>query len=144
MKTSIETINGKLCTIVWHGYNPIKNTIGRRFATLHGGTFAVFKDADCLDHIATAIPALPRNPKPKDAPLLYRYASEGLMVWWTDNDEEKPRTCAWVINMHLVNYNQLVEHTNLTRRMEITHAVDSEGNKVEVAINNNNKGEYND
>lgn len=80
MKTSMETINGKLFTIVWHGDNSGKSTLGRRIVALSGGVFAVFKDADCLDHIATALPALPRHPKPEDAKLLYRYMSEGIAI----------------------------------------------------------------
>jgi hypothetical protein len=81
MKTSVETINGKAYTIIWYGNNPIKNTLGRRFAKLSGGVFAIFRDADCLDHIATALPALRRYPKPEDAKWLYQYMAEGIEVF---------------------------------------------------------------
>lgn len=78
---TIEQIEGRPHTVVWHGYTPKGGVLGRRFTTLFGGIYAVFMDSDCLDHIATALPPLPRNPKPKDAPRLHLYAAHGIGVY---------------------------------------------------------------
>lgn len=80
---TIETINGKKYTVVWHvnmsdnykrrelTWMPLKN--GCLINHLWGITLEA-------THIATALSALPRQPKPEDAPLLYLYMSEGIAI----------------------------------------------------------------
>lgn len=63
MEVTIEQIEGKPHTVVWHSPILKCETLGRRFANLRNNTLAIFRDADCLEHIATALPALPRYPQ---------------------------------------------------------------------------------
>lgn len=123
MKTSIETINGKLCTVIWHDYIPNKSTLGRRFAELYGDVRVFFMDADCLRQIATALPALPRHPKPEDAKLLWRYMAEGMYIRGRGIIKvEVGSDFQWLGGLHGMP-------------AEITYVVDAEtGESVEVAI----------
>lgn len=77
---TIESINGKLYTVVWYVTPLTCGTLGKRFSLLNDGCLAVFGEAECMSHIATALPALPRYPKPEDARLLHQYAAYGLKV----------------------------------------------------------------
>lgn len=118
MKTTIETINGKKYTVVWHdgalsGFfsnGVVTDPLGCKYAYNHQ-----------LEVSATGLPALPRHPNPEDAPLLYRYASEGLFPAGTMGG--RFNDCAAIA--YLVGGNALPE---------MTHAIDKDGNKVEVAI----------
>jgi hypothetical protein len=82
----------------------------------------------------TALPPLPSKPTADDAKLLHLYAAHSLMVWWTDNDEEKPMNCAWLVNRDMLHYNSIAEATNLIKRITITHALDEQGNRIEIAL----------
>lgn len=39
-----------------------------------------------LTSIITILPALPKHPKPEDAPLLYAYMAQGLFLWTANSD----------------------------------------------------------
>lgn len=69
-----------------------------------------------------ALTALRRNPTAEDARLLYRYCSEGLFPHSKDSNGED-FTTQDTINW----YGEAGE-------LEITHAIDEQGNRVEVAI----------
>ena len=135
MKTTIETINGKEYTVVWYGSkNKLPKPI-QWFRMPNREQILLIKELDGGCNVyATALPALPRHPKPEDTPLLHRYAAEGLMVWWADNDKNNPMRNAWMSNPHLVQFNEIARHTDSRTRIEITHAVDKDGNKIDVAI----------
>lgn len=84
-KITVETIQGKPYTVVWRDINTDED-IASGF--VEGKFEKIASDGVCKylvvhdeDIAATALPALPRHPKPEDAPLLYRYASEGIFVW---------------------------------------------------------------
>lgn len=78
-KVTVETIGGKKCTVVWHKESKLCDEWIRANS---GGLLLVRKTVASpyvgYDHIATALPALPRNPTPDDARLLYRYMAEGI------------------------------------------------------------------
>lgn len=100
MKTSIETRNGKLVTVIrksfdaeWVGEQlAVGMPVVAEYLNDGGSTYRkVLRDAlerKCYEaqteitplYTITILPALPRNPKPEDVPLLYRYASEGLFA----------------------------------------------------------------
>lgn len=134
MKTSIETINGELYTVIWP--DKLWDKRDSFWADSGLGYNLYYKnqriDSPIIDIelIATALPALPNRPKPEDAALLYRYASEGVFArgatkswvdgerggyWTRDND-------SWLLGVDAAYI------------YEITHAVDADGNRVEVAI----------
>ncbi len=112
-KISIEEIQGKKYTVVWHeedlhGYRVKAITVG----------YVLF----CCNrtaHLATALPALPRNPKPEHAALLYRYMAEGFEIGFDKNFHSGvPKT--------------IIEMCS-KEGSEITHATHN-GNRVEIAI----------
>lgn len=118
MKPTIETINGRLCTVVWVG--EIGKVESCCVAPFSDG-FILYDDWDLKhfpQHIATALPALPRNPAHEDAETLYRaaclYSSEGLEV-----NGDDPRTLVAKVKSR-INY-------------EITHALYN-GERVEIAL----------
>jgi hypothetical protein len=135
MLVAIEEIEGVKHTIVWHfdTCNTKKNSCEKWKKFQH--TWELFLE-DCygLLHIATALPPFPSKPTADDAKLLHLYAAHGLMVWWTDNDEEKPMNCAWLVNRDMLHYNSMVEATDLIKRITITHALDEQGNRIEIAL----------
>lgn len=122
MQVTTYTINGKLYTVImpddieafeikesdwfidWRGYHVAINR------TCEGNEYIV----------AHALPALPRNPKPEDAALLYRYASEGLFVCM-GNGEVVVRSNGVIVFISDGDF-------------EITHCLDTQRNRVEVAI----------
>lgn len=120
MKVTKETINGREYTVIWHdkgaaseythdyGFMPWQKTS-------HGYVAGEFSA-----NWATALPPLPRRPKPEDAPLLYRYMAEGFYIRGnTYNDFEGERQECCIMPP--------------TYDDEITGAVHS-GNPVDVAI----------
>jgi hypothetical protein len=143
MQVTIEEINSELCTIIWSIAPSQHDTCETLvYPNKHGYQF---NDIDSERHVATALRALPRNPKPEDAALLYRYVSEGLILVGSNGSGE------FFIQPHWNNADQwkapnqmILEYDSVTgdsytgtewgEVVEITHAIDSEGNKINVAI----------
>jgi hypothetical protein len=132
-RTTTENINGELMTVVWHSPT-IKSVIGRRFVRLESGVKEFFAGADCLHHIATALPALSRNPKPEDAAemealtrLFSEYRAKGLMPQASINTIGRDGG----FFMRISPFRML----NETCDAEITHAINTKtGERVEIAI----------
>jgi hypothetical protein len=81
-----------------------------------------------VTHIATALPALPRNPKPEDARLLYRYMAEGIYP-------KGARLGGIQISSGELVERCLDEEHSKNIGLEITGAIDSKtGERVEIAI----------
>jgi hypothetical protein len=117
INVSIETIQGELYTVVWHDYivtEPLKE-LSSNWHKNRDGYVALWPHGV----IATALPALPRKPKPEDAQLLYRYMAEGIEPCW----ERELR------GAHLI-----LEIEEGNDEVEITHALNLNGNKIEIAI----------
>lgn len=159
MKVSIETIGDKHCTVIrkpfdaeWVAeqinmeqsvlactderavdYFTLWNYSGEDF--MSGGGKVIHEDD--LIYTLTILPALPRNPKPEDAPLLYRYMAEGIEAISTLYDDGAER---FVNNVDfLTMLSQLKHYGNKEvdgggMYIQITHAIDVDGNKLEVAI----------
>lgn len=123
MKVSIETIYTKKYTVIYHDEQLFCKILGRRLVTLGNGVLEIFREPECLDHIATALPPLPRNPKPEDAPLLYAYMAEGLTVY-CDCPVERGLDISIVLATLC---------TFIHGDFEITHATLG-GERVEIAI----------
>lgn len=120
MKTTIESINGKQYTVVWH--DAVQSFNGTMTAT-HSG-FVWHIGSKC---VATLLPALPRYPKPEDARLLYRYMAEGI----------EPKGNVWIggsIEHESYSVRGILNAVRIGQQTEITHALDSDGNRIEVAI----------
>ena len=118
-KITKETINGAEFTVVWHkGYIDRECFLSPVVAD-YGFIFPVYDKIESNKRSleATALPALPRNPKPEDAPLLYRYMAEGITP-----------VCNYEGDLIDAIYKQWPH-------LEITHAIDSQtGERVEIAI----------
>lgn len=131
MKITIETINDELCTVIWYNkgiepdikYADVKLLDGSWIFRIRRPTARGCK----IKHIATALPALPRHPKPEDAPLLYRYMAEGVEPILVSNHPVlKGRELFW--EKYLREGWEDSQHNG-----EITHATHN-GERVEVAI----------
>lgn len=151
-KVTIETINGKQCTVIRKPFDAawVKGELARGIPMLVDKTYtdqshtsphsnyqiitkddvAYFSDYVRYEHsnygdIITILPPLPRNPKPEDAPLLYRYMAEGLMpkgeFLWLDKTKSG------------LNTHHLFDRINKYSGAEITHA-EHNGERVEIAI----------
>ena len=118
-KITVETINRKKYTVVWHeektwesdNSDPVINIPLRVSKALIGQNTGV--------HVATILPALPRHPKPEHAPLLHRYAAEGLTLMADGKYYPEPIE---VLSDKIRRWN-----------WEITHATHN-GERVEIAI----------
>lgn len=84
MQITIEEINGKKYTVVWVNADPSADfPFYRAMRHKHGvQTYHTY----CGTLLCTALPALPRRPKPEHAPLLHRYMAEGIEIQITDNE----------------------------------------------------------
>lgn len=87
----------------------------------------------CITHTIAILPPLPRRPKPEDATLLYRYCSEGINVCgkylsWYDDDE-----CSFGRDF-IIKEGPIVSFLGGDLVREITHATDTNGNRIEIAI----------
>lgn len=124
MKTTIETINGRECTVLWHLDNYNINDEEMCWAKTADGVWLAFDDWERPVHIATALPPLPRNPKPEDAALLYRYAAEGVypVLYWENKKGNMSTEC------------RFTDPVWKNRAGRITRVTDKDGNQVEVAI----------
>jgi len=75
-----------------------------------------------MTSVVTILPALSKHPKPEDAALLYRYASEGIFAVGVHGEEEY-ETCGFDDFLGEIN-----------NKLRTVGAVDADGNRVEVAI----------
>ena len=119
---TIENINGADYTVVWCKYAYADSYYIAEddfYVTDNLGVKTIICRIDD-SYVATALPALPRKPKAEDAPLLYRYMSDGVVLWFdtdfSSNTIIIPNICSGGMS-------------------QITHATDKQGNKLEVAIN---------
>jgi hypothetical protein len=130
MTVTIKEIDGELMTVVWQG-----GIGGSRVLTSTEIYSAIYKPLDdCLffaesgDIFAVALPALPRNPKPEDAALIYRYMAEGIYP-------KGERLGGIQISSGELVERCLDEEHSKNIGLEITHAIDTKtGERVEIAI----------
>lgn len=125
-KVSIEEIGGKQYTLIWR--DGIKNNRWKEFSTIE--TEYGYEIISCNRSFATALFALPKHPKPSDAELLYRYASEGLEVY----AEFIPKNGNKGVSAFVVEYIRGQD------KWKITHAT-LNGERVEVAIDQLESGD---
>lgn len=78
---TVEEIDGEQYTVIWSDLPYVAAYLDWTDTNL--GKVAVHGRSDSW--LATALPALPRRPKPEDARLLYRYASEGIKACVKDS-----------------------------------------------------------
>lgn len=122
-----EEINGQKMTVVWHTdkfrlWAHIGRDVGIDWKQGVDGCCYWFSQEPAYC-IATALPALPRNPKPEDAKLLYRYMAEGIALRTIVDKKYKQSGALLFLALELESRSQI----------EITHAT-FEGERVEVAI----------
>ena len=131
MKVTIENINGAAHTVVLHSEGQ-KDAVLLQCKGIYGYYENYYHKcgAKSLRHIATALPALPKHPKPQDARLLYRYMAEGIDLRFLMPKAEIMPADGW-------EFADIVNHIRCCD-LEITHAINSKtGDRVEVAINEN-------
>ncbi len=153
MKTTIEKINGVEHTVVWvqpykrktleqtaqdgltywhdkgwteHYYDYIKNPITNE-------TLITAKQANHHIH-AIALPPLPRNPTADDAKLLHLYASYGLQLCGTFYANVNKIGNQDFSSSSFLMYLLSVLKAGLVTNCKITHIIDEQDKKVEVAI----------
>jgi hypothetical protein len=117
--------------VVWHGeagkicreaYPPPQDSWSNE---LEGGVYILFSwamNTGEYNHIATALPPLPRKPKPEQ---LYEYASKGLFL------HGEVIFDGGIFN---VDFATLVMRTIKQSGYRATHALDREGNRVELVF----------
>lgn len=160
MKTSIETINGQLCTVIRKPfcadyvreqlemgvpvvceYGLFDDSVVRHalFSELVLDAHIALYGEAAMRHTLTILPALPRNPTADDAPLLYRYASKGVLAQgYCDEsqecyDEEADHVFKGEVGfLEMLDF--MVRNQDSYWRFEITHATDTVGNIVDIAI----------
>lgn len=132
LTTTIEEIKGEKFTVVWH----IKpEVIAKDFkpnaVDMPDGNVILL---DTFVPIATALRALPRNPTPKDAPLLYAYASHGIeaQYGYIDHTGEDCMLAADNGGYALLDWVLRKQY-----KVAFEEAIDSEGNRIDVAIEDN-------
>ncbi len=144
MKTSIETIYGNKFTFIWHMSKPADNFAGfiEYDETPHG--YEVYYPITNINgktidryHLATALRRLPLHPKPDDAKLLYRYASEGLEVhfrrehigggWKKDYSINNMYLCDLLADMTSKFYTQKITHATNMETSEVVEVAITEG-----------------
>jgi hypothetical protein len=135
-KIIIETINGKMYTVIHHhkceffGLSPL---IEMELGYIKGDEY---KDG-VFRAMMTALPALPRYPKPLDAKLLYAYAAHGIYTWMDDGDGRCGRFIGYGgagKEGDVWDVRNKWTHGLRAGLTEITHALDDQGNRVDVAI----------
>jgi len=153
MKVTIEEINNKQCTVIRKPFDAewMKEQLGMwqpvrveyrdgycfTYTIPDGGGFELHthlirKHGEPINTL-TILPALPKHPKPEDAPLLYRYMAEGIEVHADDSymDEEVCfRGVARGIEKFILCGDGFI---NRQFEFEITHAT-LNGERVEIAI----------
>lgn len=116
---AIEEINGEKYTAVWHIKQYERPVVPEYFwCPMDNGSRRVLTPWGT--RVATALPALPRHPKPEDAPLLYLYMAEGIIPIW-HREYNDPEVVAF----------RLYE-----KDVEIDYATHN-GEQVEIAIREN-------
>lgn len=117
---TIEEIDAKKYTVVW---------------TKYSDSSSIFTSYE-VDSVmfATHLPALPRNPKLEDAPLLYRYMGEGIDIYF----EAYGHGEVWSERMVGAYENgelclQGGSETHLSKDAKISHATYN-GEQVNIAI----------
>lgn len=127
-KVSIEEINGKQCTVIRKPFDAewVKEQLGMgnyvRVETFNMEWERVvsqdFITNTNLKYILTILPAIPKHPKPEDAPLLYRYMAEGIIPMYKIHIAAE---CFLPVSQHCIG------------KVTITHAT-HKGERVEIAI----------
>lgn len=138
---TIETINGKPYTVVWHELQYCQHVFYFEredcYCELNSGVIAAFNiviehgEFVCNKHIATALPALPRYPKNDEATirLLHLYAVHGVKIWGLC------KTCygTWeVMAEPCVDDDTAISSSDGNTIEEITHATFN-GERVDIA-----------
>lgn len=134
---TIETINGKQMTVVWHDL-----PLGGDFRLWQDAIVNLMREDDISKdgvihhythkrHITTALPALPKHPKPEDALLLYRYMAEGVDPVLISNHP--------ILKGSELFWEKWIREgwKDCTHDPEITNA-SFKGKEIEVAIKENN------
>lgn len=121
MKTTIETIDGCKCTVIWMD-SAYEDCL---VYTNADGCIRMY-DINTGVHVCTALPALPRNPTADDAPLLYRYAAEGVNAFVELVDENDELTWMSAVDA--------IKRYNSDSALTTIHATDAQGKPVEAAI----------
>lgn len=129
MKVSVETINGRECTVIHRNGDYTPDGAGFLKCTTSLGHEVYSKKSGA--HLATTLPPLPRHPKPEDAPLLYRYASEGVIAEYRYEDH-----CGdeYILSINEDGFAGLGYCLAKHWAVSYVHAIDLEGNRVDVAI----------
>jgi len=142
MTITIETINGVEYTVVWHNDNYEYRGLDSAYYTRDDGTRVIsnigwlsyedslFAISSSSSIIATARPALPRYPKPEDAPLLYRYKAENI------DPQFQKEINGRNITLGFLEYIEGRYHDG--EGFEITHAKHN-GKRVNIAIRENER-----
>lgn len=130
LKVTKETINGKLCTVIWHSPEPRQGCLDDVLWG-YNGVGEIYSNYYGHEHIATALPALTRNPTPEDAPLLYRYASEGIEVQYGYTDHTGEHCLLAADNG---GYAALDWVLGKQYKVGFEKAVDKDDNRIDVAI----------
>lgn len=126
MRVSVEEINGRKCTVI--RYRKSKSTPEAWFFMPDGVALLLFIERDGgANCYAVALPALPRHPKPEDAQKLYAYMKEGLRPFAVAMTKKGQPMGSWCGD-------GVIQAATASRFMKITHAIDPEGNRVEIAI----------
>lgn len=140
MKTSIEEINGRKCTVVWHDCfsGEVELAMKRGYWKPLNCGFVLHnpQNGNCD---AIALPALPRHPKPEDAPKLMRCIAEGLRPVFEPFHEDYghyPKLLGIdeagnALTTSVDRYRLELIHISL---MKIAGALDPEGNRISIAI----------
>ena len=131
-RVTIEEISGELMTVVWCDD---ANFIALDKAKVRCG-YELFTTLG--KHVATALPALPRHPKPEDAPLLYRYMAEELLPYLDDGNRSGLFNGRHVNGSWLVSTNwgdDMLDGMGICDlyKTRINHAIYA-GERVEIAI----------
>jgi hypothetical protein len=151
MTITIETINGKKCTVIRKPFDPewVKKQLAmvipliaehKEYGVLYlppqdkskKGTFCYFHNSDSADGVASlenftsiivVLPALPRKPKPDDVRRIHEYESHGLEVWGYNTKDAMKDTCRAIPH-------KIARHGE---DITITHALYN-GERVEIAL----------
>lgn len=92
------------------------------------GCFIADVGEEYLAYTINVLPALSKRPTPEDAALLYRYMAEGIYFTYSYDDYDyEGRDTTNTIDGSMI-------YELINRKAEIIHAIDTDGTRVEVAI----------
>lgn len=157
LPTSIETINGKLCTVIRRPFDaewvreqlamgvPVVTDLAVLLFAASEGRYYTERGYMVLDgarqhlpeaRIKTILPALPKNPTPEHAALLYRYMAEGIYPVLVCPDSELSFLLRGIDRFGNALYKNLAdEYDGISLSLcEINYAVPETGGRCEVAI----------